>query len=135
MDLNLVENIRAGNAPGTKLSPKLAKKARLIDCWQKRTFRGICDDLCPDYAARRWEWSLQPPKSLIASLDVRDFGNLYIAPGIADPEEIRAALSGLRAWGLERFDKGVFLSLRDMSDPRACTGGVETIRSALRSRF
>jgi len=103
-DLNCV-----GNAGTQSVSRKVHSRAQRVKRWSQETFRSLCDELRPDYAAFRWEYELQPPNSLIKSTDVMDFCDIYLSKKLGMPESDIIGISRLKSCLIERFDAGVFV--------------------------
>ena len=106
-DLNLVDNVGTSETDLTTV-----RSAWVTRQWCLHTFRDLCDELEPDYAGKRWEKALQPPKSFLASTDSMDYFDLYLSNCLVDGVEIREKLRHLSDFVLEEFKSGVFIMLR-----------------------
>ena len=130
--LNLVKHVGIDEP-----EPALVEEASAAERWCQDTFRDICEQLAPDYAARRWEWELQPPASLLAASDPMELIDMFVGDSIADPELVMATFSTMGGWSAQRYANGVFAELIDRNQeefPNAMAEGAEVIRGFLGSR-
>jgi len=93
-----------------ELDMKTIREADRLDRWLWQTFRPLCDELKPLYAAVRCEREVQPPASQLASKAVVDYCDMYFADivGLGVVERARLAKSGVCS--VVRFESGTFVS-------------------------
>jgi hypothetical protein len=102
---NLLDNVPAGTLP-----PKKARVARQILGWSRTTFRAICGELAPSYAAYHWERCLDGPASLFAVEDFRDFIGFFVSDRLGSFERLARTLGSIRRLSIERYRTGSYIS-------------------------
>lgn len=129
-DLDLAHNVDSD-----KLDDEILENARRTDEWTSRTFRSVCEEFGPDYAGYHWERSLRPPRSLVASDDWLDFGDLFLSDTMMRSYGGPEALQKLEEWHTERYRNGIRLTSLVRDDPSCCREGMDLVRKMLRAHY
>ncbi len=78
---------------GESMTPEMTAQTARAESARARLFRGVCDDLQPDYASDRLEDDgFYAPTSLLASERPDHYDRLYVADKVVAASEFRGAL-------------------------------------------
>jgi len=100
------------NVAEDRVHSETVKGAERLDRWQHNTFRDLCDELQPVYAALRVEQALQPPASLLASSTVAEYADMYLSDALGLSVIDRLNLTRNPACSVVRFRNGTFVPFR-----------------------